>query len=79
MPIVSIVVPFFGFNQIYTKDPKKITPKKDYNGDYRQGFPVSGSRPDFLSPPSEALLLLQKEAHQSAEAVFGRFLGFRMV
>ena len=27
VPIVSIVVPFVGFNQFYIKDPKKVTQK----------------------------------------------------
>ena len=26
---------FLGFNQIYTQDPIKVTPKRNFNGDYR--------------------------------------------
>ena len=31
---------FFWFNQFYIKDPKEVTPKRNYNGDYRLGFRV---------------------------------------
>ena len=35
LPIVSVVVPFFGFNQFSIKDPKRYPPKRNYNGDCR--------------------------------------------
>ena len=42
-PVVSIVVRFFGFNQVYLNDFIRYPPKKNYNGDSRQDGMSKGS------------------------------------
>ena len=34
---------FLGFNQLCTQDPIKVAPKRNYNGDYRQGASGPGA------------------------------------